>query len=194
METQSACLAKWQGVKYTFTPARAASYVDREVLQSVGRHEAHLHSDKTNDIEKGCFGISFTDFKMPFISIGFGFCVVSTQTIITMINSSVILKCTNSSVPTCLCFVFQFLYFQFCVHAINIDNVKSHRDLCPSKGWIYCCMLDYNPAGFIHLEILKKEAKSRSFGRQMTGEMQTHCRSQTCALRSYLAPHSPGCA
>lgn len=66
METQGACLAKWQGVKYTLTPAEAASYVDREVLQSVGQHEAHLHSDQTNDIEKGCFRILFTDFKKPF--------------------------------------------------------------------------------------------------------------------------------
>lgn len=66
METQGACLAKWQGVKYTFTPARAASYLDREVLQSVGQHEAHLHSDQTNDIEKGCFRVLFTDFKKAF--------------------------------------------------------------------------------------------------------------------------------
>lgn len=66
METQGACLAKWQGVKYTLTPAEAASYIDREVLQSVGQHEAHLHSDQTNDIEKGCFRILFTDFKKPF--------------------------------------------------------------------------------------------------------------------------------
>lgn len=49
-----------------FTPAGSASYVDREVLQSVGQHEAHLHSDQTNDIEKGCFRILFTDFRKPF--------------------------------------------------------------------------------------------------------------------------------
>lgn len=97
METQGAWLAKWQGVKYTFTPARAASYVDREVLQSVGQDEAHLHSDQTNDIEKGCFRILFTDFKKAFFPVCFGFCVVSTQTVIILTNTYATLWCKNSS-------------------------------------------------------------------------------------------------
>lgn len=94
METQGACLAKWQGVKYTLTPAEAASYVDREVLQSVGQHEAHLHSDQTNDIEKGCFRILFTDFKKPFFPpVGFVFCVISAHLCY--------IKCKNSSAILC---------------------------------------------------------------------------------------------
>lgn len=97
METQGACLAKWQGVKYTFTPTGAASYVDREVLQSVGQHEAHLFSDQTNDREKGCFRILFTDFKKDFfffaIAVSAGFCFVFVQRVIILTNTAATSTC-----------------------------------------------------------------------------------------------------
>lgn len=146
METQGACLVKWQGVKYTFTPAGAASYVDREVLQSVGQHEAHLHSDQTNDIEKGSFWILFTDFKKPFYPRWLWFlCCFRTDSHHTDKHLSYMIMqkqfchfmLLNVTYIFLIRFFFQFLYLLWCI---------ANYHLCPSKGYIYWCMLDYNPS------------------------------------------------